>query len=257
MLLTDLSQSRARSGKSRLATLAALGRTLEARRQVDSARRVLARWRAGCARPVVSVSGGKDSTLLLQLAREIDPSIPAVQAVGPARAYLRDQSAHRARLRIAAGGVWHEVAYPYDFEAVLEGGAYPHGLKQRTLAAWYAAHPCDGVALGLRASESRGRLWNARRGATYRPQHGLLVAQPLVRFSADLVLGCLLVTNRLPLNPVYEHDHLQPDYERLRDGTWTPHQTADAHGYRAWLAWHYPEHVPDYDRAVIALRGGR
>jgi hypothetical protein len=34
------------------------------------------------------------------------------------------------------------------------------------------------------------------------------------------------------------------------DSTWLPNQTSDAMGRRSWLAWHYPEHVEDYDRAV-------
>jgi 3'-phosphoadenosine 5'-phosphosulfate sulfotransferase (PAPS reductase)/FAD synthetase len=210
------------------------------------------------------VSGGKDSTLLLQLAREIDPAIPAMRADGPVA--LSDRAGHVARLARAAGGPWVVVPYAYDVAGVLAGDVpYPHacgaasppGSKIRELLDAAALRRADGLALGLRASESRGRLWNAATRGTLYEAGGRWVATPLAWWTAEEVLAVLVASNRLPLNPVYERSYLLPDFEHLRDGTWMPNQTADAHGYRAWLQWHYPEHVADYDRALVVLRGGR
>lgn len=252
------------SAKTSVARLAALGRTMAVRRKMDRARQTLAEWRARCERPLVSVSGGKDSTLLLLLARAIDPGIPAMRADGPVG--LSDRDGHVTRLAQAAGGQWIVVPYHYDVAGVLAGDVpYPHasgltspsGSKVRELIDAATLHRADGMALGLRASESRGRLWNAATRGTLYETGGRWVCTPLVWWTADEVVGALMAADRLPLNPVYTRTWLQPDLEHLRDGTWMPNQTADAHGYRAWLQWHYPEHVIDYDRAVLVLRGGR
>lgn len=192
----------------------------------------------------------------MQLAREVVPGIPVIRADGPVP--LRDRAAHVAQLEQAAGGSWIIVPYTYDVEGVLAGDvSYPRTLKIATLEARQQALGIDGLAFGIRASESRGRTWSLRtRGHTY-ARRGVLACTPLATWSADEVVGYLIATNRLPLNPVYERDYLQPDLNLLRDGTWMPNQTADAHGYRHWLSWHYTEHVEHYDRAIIALRGGR
>lgn len=197
--------------------------------------------------------------MLLQLAREVVPGIPAIRADGPVS--LSDRAAHVQRLERAAGGDWIVVPYSYDVEGVLAGDVpYRHGVRSWKITALEArmtAIGVDGLALGIRSSESRGRAWSlATRGVIYR-RRGVLACTPLASWSAEEVVGYLLATDVLPLNPVYERDYLQRDLNRLRDGTWMPNQTSDAHGYRAWLQWHYPEHIESYDRAVVALKGGR
>jgi 3'-phosphoadenosine 5'-phosphosulfate sulfotransferase (PAPS reductase)/FAD synthetase len=219
------------------------------RRKVDQARRRIERWLRASARPAISCSGGKDSTVLLQLVREIDPSVPVYRADPPNP--LPDRPVYVAQLAMAAGGEWRVVPYPWDVDAVLRGEArYPALLKVRRLEAALTADGIDGVALGLRAEESRGRLWNARtRGALYRTRRWW-TCTPLVEWTAEEIVGYLLATDRLPLNPVYQRLELAPALTHLRDGTWFPRETPDAHGYRAWLARHYPEVLPSYDQAV-------
>lgn len=197
--------------------------------------------------------------MLLQLVRGIDARVPAMRADGPVS--LSDRAAHVAQLERAAGGDWLIVPYTYDVAGVLAGDVpYRHGIKSWKITALEERQRDeggDGLAMGLRRAESRGRSWNADlRGHTYR-MRGRLTCNPLGDWTADEVVGAILASNQLPLNPVYERQHLQFNLERLRDGTWMPNQTADAHGYRAWLQYHYPEHLVDYDRAVIVLKGGR
>lgn len=251
MSLHKLRQAAAQ-GATALQGVSPLAGTLAVRRKVEEASRRIESWLRQCAHPVVSCSGGKDSTLLVQLVHGIDPSVPVVMADGPSAAYLSDQMAHRARLVHAVGPMVVRVEYSWDHGSWLHGaGAYPHELKQRTLRRWIVESGRDGLALGLRSSESRARAaLHAHRGTSYRWRDGTRVALPLADWSAAEVLAVLVSTDRLPLNPVYEHTELQPNWERVRDGTWTPLETADAHGYRAWLARHYPWHVADYDRAL-------
>lgn len=245
----------AASGATAVQGLTPLGRTIAVRRKVEQASRRIERWLRQCARPVISCSGGKDSTLLVQLVHAIDPSVAVVMADGPATAYLSDQLEHRDRLVQAVGTPVLRLGYDWDHRGWLHGTArYPHELKQRTLRRWIAEAGHDGLALGLRASESRARAaLHAHRGFSYRWLDGTHVVLPLADWSAAEVLAVLVSTDRLPLNPVYERTDLQPDWERVRDGTWTPLETADAHGYRAWLARHYPWHVADYDLALTKV----
>lgn len=242
MLLRDLASKR---DSSTLARCLAWTRTLEYRRLRDSAVRTIEDWRGRCARPVVSVSGGKDSTLLLSLCREIDPSIPAYRADPPNP--LPDRPAFVRDLQLHAGGPWVVVPYPWDVEAVLDGRErYPAGLKVRRLLEAMRRDAVDGVALGIRAAESKARTMNFRaRGRVYTPSDGITRCTPLVDWRAEQVIGALLAEDRLPLNPVYHRMSAAPDLERVRDGTWWP---VGPDG-RSWLAAHYPEVVQLYDRA--------
>lgn len=205
-------------------------------------------WRGSVARPAVSVSGGKDSTLLLMLARRVDPDIEAWRADPPNP--LPGRGGHVERLVRAAGGAWRAIPYPWDVGAVLDGRLdYPAGLKVRTLVAAMHAAGVDGVAIGTRIAESSPRrITFATRGPIYRRRDGTVICTPLARWSAEQVVGYLLAADALPLHPVYRCTRGMPDLERLRDGTWWPHGDPGAH--RAWLALHYPSVVEAHDRAL-------
>jgi 3'-phosphoadenosine 5'-phosphosulfate sulfotransferase (PAPS reductase)/FAD synthetase len=217
---------------------------------VDHALRVIHDWRSRCQRPAVSCSGGKDSTALLLLTMRIDPTIPVYRADPPNP--LPDRAAHVDLMaRAAAQAEWRIVPYQWDVEAVLDGREpYPALLKIRRLEERLRADGIDGVALGLRAQESRGRAWNLITRGEHYVANGRRVCTPLAQWTADEVVGLVLAEDRLPLNPVYTKLEGLGDLNRVRDGTWYPRETPDAHGYRNWLALHYPEVLPLYDRAV-------
>jgi 3'-phosphoadenosine 5'-phosphosulfate sulfotransferase (PAPS reductase)/FAD synthetase len=222
---------------------------------VDRALRLIHDWRAQCQRPAVSCSGGKDSTALLLLTMRVDPTIPVYRADPPNP--LSDRAAHVERMQRATPAPWVIVQYEWDVEAVLDSRArYPEGLKIRRLDERLRADGIDGVALGLRAQESRGRTWNALTRGEHYVAMGRRVCTPLSTWTADEVVGFVMAEDRLPLNPVYTKLDGAPDLNRVRDGTWYPRETADAHGYRGWLARHYPEHIEQYDRALAAAARG-
>lgn len=251
-LLTQMHSARTASAISTVRRLAALSGTLAFQRKRDRSLRILAEWRRQCLRPVVACGGGKDSTALLLLALEVDATMPIYRADPPNA--LSDRPTHVDLLQRATPSPWVIVPYPWDVAGVLAGDRpYPAMLKVRTMEARLASDGIDGVALGLRRQESRAREIHYRlRGAIYRKANGWLMCQPIADWTADEVIGYTIASDRLPLNPVYTKTYLQPDLNRLRDGTWYPREVSDALGYRGWLRFHYPEHAEDYDRATVA-----
>lgn len=225
--------------------------TIEHQRRLDQARRAIRDWLSRVQRPAVSVSGGKDSTLLLALVREQAPHAVAFRADPPNP--LPDRADHIEALRCAAGGAWRVVPYPWDVTAVLDGGErYPAGLKVRRLETALRDAGVDGVSLGIRAAESRQRrITLARRGLVYQRSDGRWICAPLAWWPAEEVLGELVRREALPLNPVYTHLEGMPRgrLDGLRDGTWWPHSEPESH--RRWLCLHYPDVVTDYDRALL------
>jgi 3'-phosphoadenosine 5'-phosphosulfate sulfotransferase (PAPS reductase)/FAD synthetase len=225
--------------------------TIDWHRRVEIACRDIDRWLEKCRAPIVSCSGGKDSTVLLALCRERRPDIPVIRADPPNP--LPERAEHVHHLQDAAAGEWHVVPYPWDVEAVLEGRArYPANLKIRQLQSAQKSLNVDGVALGIRAAESaqRRRILRAR-GTVYQLKDGSWRCCPLAWWSAEDVLGYLLRLNSLPLNPVYRHTERMPEgnLEWLRDGTWWPHGLYPEQN-RPWMELHYPDVVGLFDRAL-------
>ena len=218
-------------------------------RLLGQSRAAIRDWLARCKRPVVSVSGGKDSVLLLALVREQDPTVPAIRADPPNP--LPDRAEHVDNVVTWFGGRWIIVDYPWDVEAVLRGDApYPTRKVPALLAAQRTAN-VDGVAIGIRAAESSARTITIRhRGLVTLRTDGIWSCRPLGWWSALDVLA-EIERRDLPLNPVYTHlDGLgRVDMDHVRDGTWWPHgmypeQRSD------WMRRYYPEVWPSFDRAL-------
>lgn len=262
-MLFDPPPRRLARGRSDLGRCRALASTLAFGRKLDHSRAWVRHWLDRCERPVISCSGGKDSTAVLQLVHEADPAVPVLLA-SPADPALRidlDRADHVRLLQLAdpaGSGGWQVETYAWSVEAVLAGEErWPTGKKKACLAAAQIASDADGMAWGLRREESKprrevlaalGPVWPLRlRG---RQQQPLLTCAPVADWTAEEVIGWILATDRLPLSPVYARTDGMPELRFLRDNGWWPRETPDAQGYREWLARHYPECCPLYDRAV-------
>lgn len=264
-MLLDPPPRRLARGRSDLGRCRALASTLDFGRKLERSRAWVRHWLDRCRRPLISCSGGKDSTAVLQLVHEADPGVPVLLA-SPANPTLRidlDRADHVRLLQLAdpagAGG-WQVKTYAWDVEAVLQRDvSWPTGAKKACLVAAQIAGGADGLAWGLRREESRprrevlaslGPIWPLRyRGYPGRP---ILTCAPIQDWTAEEVVGWLLATDRLPLNPVYSRTEGVPSLRYLRDNGWWPRDTPDRHGYRDWLQLHYAECCPLYDRAVAA-----
>jgi 3'-phosphoadenosine 5'-phosphosulfate sulfotransferase (PAPS reductase)/FAD synthetase len=250
--LNDLRRASDREGT--LVRLAALGRSQQLAKKLERSRRIVHDWLGRTERPMIACGGGKDSVATALIVREMAPEVPIYRADPPNP--LPDRPDYVRQLQQAMGGSWRIVDYWWDVEAVLDGRArYPELLKLRRLKEAQESDGVDGIALGIRAAESRGRRMNRRvRGVLYEAG-GYQVATPVADWTAEEILGFILASNRAPLNPVYRKTRNAPDFEFLRDGTWYPREVSDAHGYRTWLLTHYgDELVAQYDLALLRQR---
>lgn len=236
-----------------LTDLKAICGTLEFRRKVADAQRSLEKLFKLTKFPIVSCGGGKDSTATALLAKSVNPDIYILCANPPNP--LDDRAAHNEKLKKFLGGVWVDLPYDWDVDSVLAGKEkYPYGLKMRVLSEFQRDNNIDGVILGIRAQESKGRAMNFRlRGDLYQVEDGWRCT-PIVRFTAEESLAVALLFDA-PINPVYEKTHLAPSYEYLRDGTWWCHTPQYADLVGGWMKYYYPQHYEDYLRSV-QLQGG-
>lgn len=216
----------------------------EARDAIDFARDVGIDWRIG-------LSCGKDSTALALLCAEEGWRPRGVSVKDdldyPGEvAYLDALSRHT--------GIAVDVLTPPSLRAFLagEGASLLDDLHGRTadLAAEHfyglldrhrAAAGYDGLLLGLRAEESRGRRLNrATHGDVYRRRDGLTVAQPLANWSA-LDVHAFLATHDVPLLPVYLCLDEGDDPFGIRKSWWLCGGGPAAHGHYGWLRRWWPE----------------
>lgn len=191
-------------------------------RRVERARAIV---REGMAHgpAIVLFSGGKDSTALLHLCREMCPELPSVFVDDGAQLPWTYQTIDRIRaMGHAVQVIETVVSFPWMLKRV---GMLGSSAPERLEGAWHwspsqfrevlVEEPARRIRdmgypvhlMGLRAEESRARLMNRkRRGVIYGRGNGITVVCPLADWDGiDVLAYC--VTHDLPLSPAY----LQPD----------------------------------------------
>lgn len=161
----------------------------------------------------VSFSGGKDSTVLLALARTLDAAIPAgwfdsgceypeteafVAASGAERFVPQMQLLPMLR----AGGYWGYEGAEADPDLKFDFRAF---LVNEPSRQFVVKHSLETVAIGLRAGESAGRrMLRKARGRLHAVQgQSCWQAYPLMDWTEDDVWA-FIAGRGLPYNPVYD-----------------------------------------------------
>lgn len=239
--------------KKPLSHLKAIAGTRQFTDKVYCAKKNIENMMKLCANPILSCGGGKDSTAIAILAKTVNPDIYVICANPPNP--LPDRAKHNDELKKYLGGVWIDLDYAWDVDAVLKGDIkYPKNHKIDTLKAFQSDNDIDGVIFGIRKTESNGRLMNYKlNGDLYKTKDGWR-ATPIVNFTAEESLA-VAILHDAPINPVYEKTHLAPNYEYLRDGTWWCHNTQYADVTGGWMRYHYPELYQRYMMSVD-IQGG-
>jgi len=199
----------------------------------------------------VSWSGGKDSTVLLDLVLRIRPDIPIVHVrtdieypdcAAFVDKYINERGLNVTILRppsawqilIDAGGPSGQVNVATSridkecFFAPIEKEVKEKGYRQ--------------VFLGMRGEESYARTLNIKvRGKRYyHKSRDLWTCLPLASWTAKDIFA-YHITEGIPWSPIYERAYLHPEPERIREGWWTPGDMAASHGALGWLRYHYPD----------------
>ena len=231
------------------------------RARVAQTLRIIRRYAAGA---YVSTSWGKDSVVLVHLARRVRPEITCLHMASPAEMpgtedvadWYREQGAHVVTLPardLAEYLAWlREVRLPHERTAS-EQARVVQGLKKDRADAWALEHGYETAIMGLRAEESRARRrLRQYRGLTQRTRAGLRHVYPLLDWTARDVWA-YIVEHGLPYLPLYDRQTHGQTRETLRNAGWLSTDGAER-GRIAWLRHHYPRL---YQRLVEEFPGAR
>lgn len=158
------------------------------------------------ATPYVSISGGKDSTVLLDLVRRVDPAVPAIWSDDELEhdetvAFVRAVPNHLTVVGHATHAEWFTSWTDLPAFRPPEPDAIPiPGLMD----VWSIDAGYDGAFIGLRAEENRHRrIRSARFGPLHRHASGQWRATPIQHWTVDDVWAYIAARD-LPYNPVYD-----------------------------------------------------
>ena len=254
MRLDELKGKKERHSEDTLSRLRALAHTKQYKYKVSRAIDDTEVFMNTVKYPAVSCGGGKDGTAAAIIARLVNPSIPIYHATPPNP--LPGREMHLRILAQHMGGEWREVDYWWDVEAVLNGHMpYPHELKIKKLREAMAADGIDGVIMGVRMAESKGRTINGYiHGTVYQLLDKTWRCLPVLRWTAEETLALSLFYG-VPINPVYKQDIMLSSLEYLRDGTWWPHGVSSSHEFGEWIKFYYPELLDKYRIAERIMDG--
>lgn len=223
-------------------------RTAAFRREVDRAAGLIRLARATGEHFVISWSGGKDSTSMALLVKEVWPECPLMTQFDDCdwpekRPYIeRVCKVQGWQLNEVLPGfsVW-DIASKADL-GVEELCRLDHDLTQdsfiKPLESKRIALGCAGTFIGLRAAESRARKMNIITRTALYQKAGVWKCLPLARFET-IDAFALIVSRGCEINPCYFHNAVRaPEDIRLSWALPTP--TGTRHGDMEHIRRHYP-----------------
>lgn len=214
-------------------------------RRIAEAMEDLDSWRQRCRKPYVAWSTGKDSTVALWLARQVDPDIEAVYF--DADASLPETEQMLRDVPDLWGGPFRVVKTRPLLEVLAHYGLDHPRIEYQTMRATVyepvqqlRTEGYDGVVVGIRAEESRGRRMGvARYGRIFDSRaSGMLTAWPLARWTS-MDVWAIIAAHDIPYNRAYDLPWDRPR-EELRVSYWAG-ETFRTYGRYAWLKHHHPE----------------
>jgi len=197
-----------------------------------------------------SISGGKDSTAMMHLIHSVAPNTGFVSEKDdmdfPGELeYMRLlETRYKLSLTILSPEVklW-DILINHDFTEDIhsKGIDFSDRYFYDILKAYQKENNYKGVFLGLRAKESKGRLWNVKTNGNiyYNQDWQQLVCQPLAQWSAKDVFAYLFA-NEVPTLDVYFKTKFVESPEEIRK-SWILPSAQSSQGQALWLKYYYPE----------------
>lgn len=199
-------------------------------------------------KPMISLSWGKDSFLLLHYIYQLKPTIDVVflnSGYGlPCNYEFRDRVLSDLDLN------YHEVVQQFDYIEVCKKYGLPHQrskltqgkvlkmIKKDQLDDFAKNGGYDLVFWGLRADESKARFGLSKKGFFFDKINGLRFVHPLI-YLTQFELWYLYDYKNLPVNNIYNKTGIVKR-EGIRNSGWLSTDGAEF-GRLEWLKTFYPE----------------
>lgn len=226
------------------------------KRRVEKSQSVVIDFLKKDVNKTVNISGGKDSTAMCHLITRIEPTIKIVSEKDDMDfpneldylQSLKDLYCLNLDIICPSVSLW-SVIKNFDITEDIHSKDtdFSETYFYKLLRDYQKKHNIQGVFLGLRAKESKGRLWNFKKnGYIYWNktwQHW--VCQPLAEWEAKDVFAYLF-SNDIPILDVY-FKNLLAEPEQIRK-SWVLPSAQTCKGQVVWLKYYYPE---IYNRLAI------
>lgn len=164
--------------------------------------------------PVVAFSGGKDSTVVLDLVRKIDPKVTAVFCDTGVEAKTTYEYIDRIENKVILKPkkTYWQCVDEYGFPEI-KAKAKSHGnrccwyLKEEPMVRWVKENDVDLIFTGLTSAESRNRMMFFKRCGSYyfMKSWGVWKCHPIAEWSEEDVWKYIR-ENNLDYNKGYDND---------------------------------------------------
>jgi len=222
------------------------------RKRLEKTKAIISEALQSISKPYVAVSFGKDSIVLTHLLIQQKKDIPIVWSDRGPEAELPETYPYIEKIK-AMHGINLQVIYPSMsmFEIYrryglpeIDDGVTRSIVKEVNLVLAFAEYvrinDIDGYFQGLRAEESNGRRWYAKKYGHihYRKRDNLIVCNPLLHWSARDIWG-YIVSHDIPHHPEYDNERFK-NREMIRLSNWSGLYWAQ-NGRMAELRYYHPE----------------
>lgn len=223
------------------------------KRKLARSKAVIEEFLARAKRPYLALSGGKDSVVCAHLVSQIDPDMQIFSQCDDLDWPGLDT--HLKNIIKTCGLKDHiigysEVSAKKEFKMALRIGketkSMHEGCFRAVIKKYVEDYNRDGVILGLREQESKGRRLNLRyRGLIYSKKDGVTTCCPIGKWDSKEVIG-YIAKNNLPLFHIYTKLGQHIGIENVRM-CWPIHPQFIAQGNVFFMRLCYP----DYWRELI------
>jgi len=218
-------------------------------KRVAQSNAIIEQFLALGVKSTVNISGGKDSTAMMHMVWQLCPNIQCVSEKDdmdfpeelPYMHLLREKYQLNLDIITPSVSLWSQIQnFDVTEDLHSKGTDFSDTYFYALLKEYQAQNNIKGVFLGLRAEESNGRAWNAKKNGHiyYNQTWQHMVCQPLAWWTTADVFAYLF-SNDIPILDVYfKNQYAEP--EQIRKAWILPSSRA-AQGQAVWLKHYYPD----------------